>query len=172
MGEIAAAQAGKPARLIFKMNQLEEDTLIQRLYLASQAGVKVDLIVRGLCCLRPGLEGVSENIRVISTVGRFLEHSRIYYFQNAPDDQQLYLGSADLMRRNLYNRVEILFPVLEPRLRLRIMRILGTTLADNQSSWELRSDGAYYRQPPKVDTAPLEAQQVFMNNSFGLEILP
>jgi polyphosphate kinase len=154
------------------MNQLEEDTLIQKLYLASQAGVKIDLIVRGLCCLWPGLPGVSENIRVISTVGRFLEHSRIYYFKNAPDDQQLYLGSADLMRRNLYNRVEILFPVIEPRLRLRVMRVLGTTLADNQAAWELRSDGAYYQLSPESDETPISSQQIFMNNSFGLEILP
>ncbi len=170
--EIAAAEAGKPARLIFKMNQLEEDTLIQKLYAASQAGVKVDLIVRGLCCLWPGLPGISENIRVTSTVGRFLEHSRIYYFQNAPDDQQIYLGSADLMRRNLYNRVEILFPVIDPRLRLKIMRILGTTLADNQATWELGAEGSYHKIGVKSDITPVESQQIFMQNSFGLEILP
>lgn len=170
--EIAAAKADKPARMIFKMNQLEEDTLIQKLYVASQAGVKIDLIVRGLCCLRPGLKGISENIRVISNVGRFLEHSRIYYFQNGPEDQQLYLGSADLMRRNLYNRVEILFPILDPRLRLRIMRLLGTSLADNQGAWELNSDANYYKIIPRADEPTIESQQVFMGNSFGLEILP
>jgi polyphosphate kinase len=170
--ETAAARAGKPARMIFKMNQLEEDTLIQKLYVASEAGVKIDLIVRGLCCLRPGLKGISENIRVISTVGRFLEHSRVYYFQNGPEDQQLYLGSADLMRRNLYNRVEILFPVLDPRLRLRIMRLLGTSLADNQAAWELNADGAYYKIIPRADETAIESQQIFMSNSFGLEILP
>ena len=122
--------------------------------------------------LRPGLKGVSDNIRVISTVGRFLEHSRVYYFQNGPEDQQLYLGSADLMRRNLYNRVEILFPILDPRLRLRIMRLLGTSLADNQGAWELNADEAYYKIIPRADEPAIESQQVFMSNSFGLEILP
>ncbi|MBE0688849.1 MAG: polyphosphate kinase 1, partial [Anaerolineae bacterium] len=111
--EIAAAQAGKPARLVFKMNQLEEDKTIRKLYQASRAGVQIDLIVRGLCCLRPGLPGMSENIRVRSIIGRYLEHSRIFYFQNAPVEQRVYMGSADLMRRNLYNRVEVVFPVLD-----------------------------------------------------------
>src|SRR5690606_14875857 len=120
-----AAESGKPARMILKMNQLEEDGMIQRLYRASQAGVQIDLIVRGLSCLRPGVPGVSDNIRVISHIGRYLEHSRIFYFQNAPDDQRIYMGSADLMRRNLLNRVEVVFPVLDTLLQKRIMRMLA-----------------------------------------------
>src|SRR5262245_27199109 len=102
--EIDAARKGKPARMVLKINQLEDDAMVQKLYEASQAGVQVDLIIRGFSCLRPGIPGYSENIRIRGHVGRFLEHSRIFYFQNAPVDQRIYLGSADLMRRNLYNR--------------------------------------------------------------------
>lgn len=164
--EIEAAKEGKPARLIFKMNQLEEDVMIQKLYEASQAGVQVDLIVRGLCCLRPGLPGISENIRVMSIVGRFLEHSRIYYFENAPHDLQFLLGSADLMRRNLYNRVEVVFPVLEERQREKLMRLLKTELRDNTFAWELRVDGKYYRLQP--NGVAINSQEIFMRRSFGL----
>jgi len=165
--EIEAARQGKPARLIFKMNQLEEDYMIQKLYEASQAGVKVDLIVRGLCCLRPGVAGVSDTIRVRSIVGRFLEHSRAYYFANAPKERQLYLGSADLMRRNLYNRVEVLFPILDARLRQRVMNLLATNLADNCTAWELNSDERYYLCQPTEGQAALDAQASFMLSSFG-----
>lgn len=170
-GEIAAARAGKPARLIFKMNQLEEDVLIQKLYQASQAGVQVDLLVRGLCCLNPGLPGISENIRVRSIVGRYLEHSRIYYFHNAAPDQRVYLGSADLMRRNLYNRVEVVFPVIDPRVQRQVLRILATSLADNHGAWELQPDGFYHRVVPG-DEPLCSSQDIFMENSFGLEDLP
>jgi len=167
-GEIAAAREGKPARLIFKMNQLEDDVMIQKLYQASQAGVQVDLIVRGLSCLVPGLPGISENIRVISHVGRYLEHSRVFYFHNAPPDQRIYLGSADLMRRNLYNRVEVVFPVLDSVLQRKIMRILATYLADNQSAWIMRPDASYERAQPAEGEAPLNAQNVFMLDSCGI----
>lgn len=167
-GEIAAAREGKPARLIFKMNQLEDDVMIQKLYQASQAGVQVDLIVRGLSCLVPGLPGISENIRVISHVGRYLEHSRVFYFHNAPPDQRIYLGSADLMRRNLYNRVEVVFPVLDSVLQRKIMRILATYLADNQSAWIMRPDASYERAQPTEGEAPLNAQNVFMLDSCGI----
>lgn len=167
--EIAAAEAGKEARLIFKMNQLEEDVIIQKLYQASQAGVKVDLLVRGLCCLRPGIPGYSENIRVTSVVGRFLEHSRIYYFHNAPSERRVYLGSADLMRRNLYNRVEVVFPVLDSRIQDQVLRILATCLADNQNTWEQQPNGTYERVA--IDTAePFNSQQAFMENSTGSNI--
>ncbi|MCU0513134.1 MAG: polyphosphate kinase 1 [Anaerolineae bacterium] len=170
--EIAAAQAGHPARLIFKMNQLEEDLVIQKLYQASQAGVKVDLLVRGLCCLRPGVPGLSDQIRVTSIVGRFLEHSRIYYFQNAPAEARIYLGSADCMRRNLYNRVEVLFPVLEERLRKRILRVLATSLVDNQGTWELHADRQYHKVAPADQSVIVSSQEIFMHRSFGLDLLP
>jgi polyphosphate kinase len=170
--EIQAARSGKRARLIFKMNQLEEDVTIQKLYEASQAGVQVDLLVRGHCCLRPGVEGVSENIRVISILGRFLEHSRAYFFQNAPDEQRILLGSADLMRRNLYNRVETVFPVLNSRVRQKVLRLLATQLLDNQGAWELQPDGSYHKLAPGNDERPIRSQDIFMDTSFGLDLLP
>jgi polyphosphate kinase len=170
--EIQAARRGKNARLIFKMNQLEEDVTIQKLYEASQAGVQVDLLVRGHCCLRPGVEGISENIRVISIIGQFLEHSRTYFFRNAPDEQRVLLGSADLMRRNLYNRVETVFPVLDSRVRQKVLRMLATQLLDNQGAWELQPDGTYQKLEPEDDERPIRSQDIFMKNSFGLELLP
>lgn len=170
--EIEAALEGKDARLIFKMNQLEEDVMIQKLYQASMAGVKIDLIVRGLCCLRPGVAGLSENIRVKSIVGRFLEHSRIYYFKNAPEHQQLYMGSADLMRRNLYNRVEVIFPVLDPRIQWRVLRILKTNLMDIKNSWELNADEQYIRLWDGKDMTAFNAQTMFMKDSFGVDEVP
>ncbi len=170
--EIAASQDGKAARLIFKMNQLEEDRIIEKLYEASQAGVRVDLVVRGICCLRPGVPGLSENIRVVSIVGRYLEHSRIFYFQNAPPDQRIYMGSADMMRRNLYNRVEVVFPVLDPRIQRQALRILATQLHDNLDAWELDADGMYHRLQPAPDEAPLRSQTAFMDDSYGIDVLP
>lgn len=169
--EIAAARAGKPARLAFKMNQLEEDLVIRKLYEASQAGVQVDLVVRGLCCLIPGLPGLSENIRVHSIVGRYLEHSRIYYFHNAPAKERLYLGSADIMRRNLYNRVEVVFPVLDARLQEQVMRIFDTAMADNYNGWELGSNGQYTRLQAAEGEPVIHSQDLFMEDSFGLEPL-
>ncbi len=166
--EIEAARRGDDARMIFKMNQLEEDQVIRKLYQASQAGVKVDLIVRGLCCLRPGLPGFSENIRVKSIVGRYLEHSRVYYFRNAPEQRQLYMGSADLMRRNLLNRVEVVFPVLDPRIQWRVLRILQTDLQDVKNSWALRSDGRYDRLWDAQDKDVFDSHVQFMRDSFGL----
>jgi polyphosphate kinase len=141
--EIDHASKGKDARLIFKTNALEDPGIIRLLYEASQAGVRVDLLVRGICCLRPGVPGVSENIRVTSIVGRFLEHSRIYYFHNAGRDQ-VYLGSADLMDRNLNHRVELLFPVENKRLLKRLRDdILATYLADNRNARHMQADGAF-----------------------------
>lgn len=168
--EIQAARDGKPARLIFKMNQLEEDLIIRKLYEASQAGVQIDLIVRGLCCLVPGLEGVSENIRVRSIVGRYLEHTRIFYFQNAPEDKNVYLGSADLMRRNLYNRVEVVFPLLDARVKRNMMRILLTSLYANVDVWTLDSTGIYTRMPEPPENEVINSQIAFMHDSYGLEI--
>jgi polyphosphate kinase len=145
-GEIQHSRTSGNGYLIFKMNALEDPDIIRLLYEASQAGVKVDLLVRGICCLRPGVPGVSENIRVISIVGRFLEHSRIYYFHNG-GEEQIYLGSADLMSRNLIRRVEVLFPVEDRRLvRLLRDRVLDIYLADNVKSREMKPDGTYPRR--------------------------
>lgn len=170
--EVQAARDGKEARMILKMNQLEEDRIIQKLYEASQAGVKVDLLVRGHCCLRPGVPGISDNIRVTSVIGRFLEHARAYYFRNAPDEKQLFLGSADLMRRNLYNRVEVVFPVLDRGVKLRVLRTLATQLLDNQGAWELQPDDSYKPVQMKEGETAINSQKIFMNNSFGLDLLP
>ncbi len=167
-GEIAAAKAGKKARVIFKMNQLEEDGMIVKLYEASQAGVQVDLIVRGLCCLRPGVPDVSENIRVISIIGRFLEHSRVYYFHNAPDDRRIYCGSADLMRRNLLNRVEVVYPVLDQNIQADLLRMLRTQLIDNVGAWEMMPDAAYRRVQPQAGEPLVSSQVILMEDSFGL----
>ncbi|HWZ32396.1 MAG TPA: polyphosphate kinase 1 [Bryobacteraceae bacterium] len=141
--EIDHAEHGREARLIFKMNALEDAEIMRLLYRASQAGVKVDLLVRGICSLRPGIPGVSDNIRVTSIVGRFLEHSRIYYFQNA-GREQVYLGSADLMGRNLHHRVELLFPVESKRLLKRLREdILETYLKDNRNARHMQPDGTF-----------------------------
>ena len=142
--EIALQQRGERGHLIFKMNALEDPQMIRLLYKASQAGVKVDLLVRGLCCLRPGVAGISDNIRVTSIVGRFLEHSRVYYFHNG-GAEAIFLGSADLMRRNLSHRVEILFPVLNPKLIRRVKDFLDIELSDERRAYHLHSDGQYTR---------------------------
>jgi len=168
--EIQAAKEGKFARLIFKMNQLEEDVMIMKLYEASQAGVKINLIVRGLCCLRPGLAGLSDNIKVRSILGRYLEHTRIYYFHNAPPDQRIYAGSADMMRRNLYNRVETVFPIIEPRWQRKAMRILATDLRANVLTWKLGEDAKYHRVVPHKDDLLIESQLIFMQEPAGLDV--
>ena len=147
--EIENQRQGKPAHLIFKVNSLIDKPLIRLLYEASQAGVRIDLIVRGMCCLRPGMPGLSDNIRVISIVGRFLEHSRIYYFHNG-GAEQIYLGSADLMPRNLDRRVEVLFPVESAKL-IRQLRdqVLAVYLADNVKARQMNADGTYSRLTPE-----------------------
>jgi polyphosphate kinase len=142
--ETRLAAAGKPARIIAKMNSLVEPQVIEALYRASLAGVQVDLIVRGLCALRPGIPGVSANIRVRSIVGRFLEHSRVFYFGN-DGASELYLASADWMERNFFRRVEIAFPVREQTHRKRILRDLNSYLSDNTHAWKLERDGRYTR---------------------------
>ena len=143
--EAEHARRGKPARIVAKMNALLDKNVIVALYRASQAGVQIDLIVRGICALRPGIRGVSDNIRVRSIVGRFLEHSRIFYFANN-EDEEVYLGSADWMPRNLYERIEVIFPVRDPLLKERIKtEILDAYLADNLKARLLRRDGSYVR---------------------------
>ena len=136
-----AALAGKKARIVAKMNAITDPDIIKALYGASMTGVKIDLIIRGICCLRPGMAGVSENIRVISVIGRFLEHSRVYYFQNS--DPQVYCSSADWMERNLNNRIEVCFPILKKKHISRIKAELEMYLNDRGQSWELNSTGEY-----------------------------
>jgi polyphosphate kinase len=163
--EARAAKEGRPARLLFKMNSLVDPDMIRALYDASRAGVKIDLIIRGICCLRPALDGLSENIRVVSVIGRFLEHSRAYYFANGGADggPAIYLGSADLMQRNLDRRVEVLFPIEDPELRASIRDdILEVDLRDRVKAWELNSDGSWTRVKPIVDETPINAQQHFL----------
>jgi polyphosphate kinase len=140
--ETAHATAGRPAQIIFKINALTEPKVIRALYKASMAGVSIDLVVRGVCCLRPGVPGVSENIRVRSIIGRFLEHSRIFWFAN-DGEPQLYLSSADLMERNLDRRVETAFPIEGKKLQERVRQVLQLYLTDNSSSLLLQSDGMY-----------------------------
>ncbi|MBL6715610.1 MAG: polyphosphate kinase 1 [Pseudomonadales bacterium] len=144
--EAERARSGGQGRIIAKMNSLVEPEIIQALYAASQAGVLIDLIVRGVCCLRPGVEGVSENITVRSIIGRFLEHTRIFYFENGEDEELLYLSSADWMDRNFFSRVETCFPVEDRRLRQRIIQeSLQGYLSDNAQAWLLQPDGSYRR---------------------------
>jgi len=159
--EIALHEKGERGHLIFKMNALEDPQMIRLLYRASQAGVKVELLVRGLCCLRPLVEGFSDNIRVTSIVGRFLEHSRVYYFRNG-GAEEIYLGSADLMRRNLSHRVEILFPVSNPKLVRRVKEILDIQLADEKKSHHLRSDGNYARSSKRTHAEAVDSQRTFL----------
>jgi polyphosphate kinase len=165
--EIEHARAGHEARLIFKMNALVDAKLIRRLYEASAAGVKIDLLVRGICCLRPGIPGVSENIRVTSVVGRFLEHPRIYYFKNG-SKSEIYLGSADLMPRNLDRRVETIFPVEDAALRARLLdEILAVSMMDNLKARELQPDGSYVRLAPKDGEQPVDSQAWFLEHARG-----
>jgi polyphosphate kinase len=154
--EIAHQQAGQQGLIQFKMNALDDVDVIRALYRAAQAGVKIDLIVRDTCELRPGLPGLSENVRVVSIVGRFLEHSRIYYFRNA-GAPEYYIGSADCMKRNLESRVEVLTPVEDPRLQKEIHGILEMHLADQRNAWDMASDGTYVqRRKPGADTGSQE----------------
>jgi polyphosphate kinase len=143
--ETHAARSGKPARIMAKMNALLEPEVIEALYRASQAGVKVDLVVRGVCALRPQVKGLSDNIRVRSIVGRFLEHTRVFYFRNGGEEEVL-LSSADWMDRNFFRRIELCVPVLDPKARRRIVREgLKAYLDDNVQAWEMQSDGAFKR---------------------------
>jgi polyphosphate kinase len=160
--EIKHALEGREARLIFKMNALVDPKFIRRLYEASMAGVKIDLLIRGICCLRPGINGISDNIRVTSVVGRFLEHSRIYYFANG-GQPEIYMGSADLMPRNLDRRVETIFPVEDEAVKTRVYNeILATQMADNMKARELLSDGSYKRLKPHEGETSVSSQVWFM----------
>ncbi len=160
--EIRHQQHGERGHLIFKMNALVDSEMIELLYEASRAGVQVDLLVRGICCMKPGIPGVSDNVRVVSIVGRFLEHSRIYYFRNGGKEEIL-MGSADLMPRNLNGRVEVLFPLEEQRL-VRTVRddILTMYLSDRVKAREMKSDGSYVRLLPKPSEKRINAQAEFI----------
>ncbi len=165
--EAENAQKKKPARIIVKMNSLSDANTIESLYRASQAGVKIDLIVRGICCLRPGVPGLSENITVRSIVGRFLEHSRIFYFENA-GKPEVYMGSGDWMSRNFYNRVELVAPVEDEALRTRIVtQILGGQLADNTKAWQLDSEGGYTQVSRAEGEGKRDSQAEFMALALG-----
>jgi polyphosphate kinase len=160
-GEAEAARRGEPARIAAKMNALIDPAIIQALYNASRAGVAIDLVVRGMCCLRPGVRGLSENIRVRSIVGRFLEHSRIFYFL-AGGAHLTYCASADWMPRNFFGRVEICFPIEDPELSERVVdEGITTYLADDSQAWELEPDGAY-RRVPRQEGSPKRAQEVLL----------
>jgi len=160
--EAANAAAGRPARIIAKMNKLVDPVTIENLYAASQAGVKIDLIVRATCCLLPGVKGLSENIRLRSIVGRFLEHARIFYFENG-GQPLVFAGSADWMSRNFFRRVEALFPIEDPDLRRRLIDdVLPIELRDNEDARELRSDGTYGPVPRAAGDEAFRAQKYFM----------
>jgi polyphosphate kinase len=160
--EIEHANEGRPARIIFKVNALVDFATIDALYRASAAGVKVELIVRGSCGLVPGVKGLSENIKVISIVGRLLEHSRIYYFHNG-GDEELYMGSADLMQRNLDRRVETLFPLEDVKLRQHVIEsILEVYLRDTAKARQLQPDGEYTRVKPAHGEKPFNSQDYLL----------
>ncbi|GAX36125.1 polyphosphate kinase 1 [Nodularia sp. NIES-3585] len=167
--EMENVQKGFSGRIVAKMNSLVDPQIIATLYEASRAGVQIDLIIRGICCLRPGLKDISDNIRVISIIGRFLEHSRIYYFHNN-EQEEIYIGSADWMRRNLDRRVEVITPIRDPDIAKDLQEILGIMLADNRQAWELQSDGNYIQRRPgdsvrgeAVDCPETHSQKTLIN---------
>src|SRR6478672_2351419 len=158
----AEGGTGSCGRIVAKMNALVDPQIIVALYEASQAGVKIDLIIRGICCLRPGVEGVSENIRVISIIGRFLEHSRMFYFFNG-GDEEVYIGSADWMQRNLTRRVEAIVQVEDPTIAKELQEILGVMLADNRQAWDLQPGGHYSQRRPPANCPEVSSQQILMD---------
>jgi polyphosphate kinase len=160
--EILHQKSGRGGRILAKFNGLVEPAIVQAMYRASQAGVKIDLLCRGICALRPGIPGVSESIRVRSVVDRFLEHSRIYYFGNG-GDPLVYIGSADLMDRNLSRRVEVIWPIEQPDLKARLIdEILMTSLSDNVKALELLPDGSYRRVATTKDEQMVRSQNRFL----------
>ena len=165
--EIAHQQAGRPARIIAKLNRLADRQITEKLYEVSRAGIKVDLIVRGICMLRPGVPGLSENIRVRSIVGRFLEHSRVFYFANG-GNEEFYIGSADWMARNLKHRIEVVTPIEDPSAKAYLKDVLlDAYLTDNVQARELQSDGSY-RPLSKQSQHEFDSQAYFIGRTPGL----
>ena len=162
-GEIQKAQQGKPARILVKINSLTDRKTIDALSEASRAGVQIDMIIRGICCLLPGIEGYTDNIHVTSVVGRFLEHSRVYCFGEG-DEMQMYISSADFMTRNLNRRVEVACPVLDPGIKKQIMDIMNLMLRDNVKARNLRYDGLYEKK--RVDEEPVDCQQELIRQAL------
>jgi polyphosphate kinase len=156
--EIARHSAQSPGLIRLKTNALEDADVVEALYRASQAGVKVELVVRDTCRLRPSLPGISENVTVVSIVGRFLEHGRIYYFRNG-GDEEYFIGSADLMKRNLESRVEVLTPVEDPSLRERLRAVLDLQLYDHRNAWEMQPDGGYVQRQPRTPAEEMGSQE-------------
>ncbi len=166
--EAAISREGGNGRIVAKMNALVDPQMIEALYQASQAGVQINLIIRGICCLRPDIPEVSKNIKVISIIGRFLEHSRIFYFHNA-GQEEVYIGSADWMTRNLSRRVEVVTPIEDPTLAKELQEILGIHLSDNRQAWELQLDGSYIQRQPH-QTNELSSQKILMEMALKTAI--
>jgi len=162
--ETAHARAGRPAGIRAKMNALVDPRVIGALYEASQAGVTIDLAVRGICCLKPGVPGLSETVRVRSIVGRFLEHSRVFVFENG-GERQVWLSSADWMPRNFFQRVEIAFPVEDPELAGRAAQAIDLTLSDNVRARDLKPDGTYLRLSPAPGEAAVDTQAALLDDA-------
>jgi polyphosphate kinase len=161
--EIDIARDGGSGRIMAKMNALQDQEIIDHLYEASRAGVRIDLVVRGFCCLRPQVPGLSENIRVVSVIGRFLEHSRIFHFgagREDPAEGEWFIGSADWMYRNLNFRVEAITPVLDPALRRRLQTILEASLRDQRDAWDMNPDGTYTQRTPVRDADPESSEAI------------
>ncbi|RPI21394.1 MAG: RNA degradosome polyphosphate kinase, partial [Actinobacteria bacterium] len=164
--EAEHARAGRPSGIRAKLNQLEDTRMIAELYRAGRAGVPISLNVRGLCCLRAGVPGLSDSIRVYSTLGRFLEHGRIYRFENG-GEPEFFLGSADLMERNLDRRVESMVPVKDAAIQAELEEILETLEQDNSSAWDMQPDGTYRRCVPAPGEPRRPAQQVFLERAHA-----
>jgi polyphosphate kinase len=164
--ETANARAGHGGRIIAKMNAVVDPQIIDGLYEASQAGVQIDLIIRGICCLRPGIAGLSDNIRVLSIIGRFLEHSRIWMFGNA-GEPEYYFGSADWMPRNLDRRVEVVTPIMNPLFQKRLQAVLDVCLSDNRQAWDLHSDGTYVQRHPEDGRGERATHRMLLRDSWG-----
>jgi polyphosphate kinase len=162
--EVDQHSKGSPGLIQWKTNALTDQDVIAALYQAAQAGVKIDLLVRDSCLLRPGIPGLSENIRVISLVGRFLEHARIYYFKNN-GEEQYFIGSADIMKRNLERRVEVITPVEAPALKAQLREIINLQLADRRGAWDMQPDGAYIQRKPEPREEKRSAQEQLIERS-------